>query len=282
VNALAQGIFTFSCLRHAVPAALRARLWIAWWPLALAQAAWLAALVLFAHPLVSGVMVPLLTSLAGPEVLHYPNVFRILPALQARGSFVAFALLGPVVSGAAVLALDAWFAGRPVAAGRALGAALRRAPALIVAQAPLQLVLLVLTFGLSSWLDARGSSGLVVRIVTLASLAASVVVQALFLYVPADLMLGNVRPHEAWRDLPRNAGRAGMVALMLVALAAVIGVPIQAAASMADRIVERGRPELMVAVVAVQALLELGVAFVLAASSVLAFRSLIEPSGEDA
>lgn len=281
MNALEQGVFTASCLRHAVPAAFRPRLWTPWWPLALAQAAWLAAIVLFAHPSIAGLMVPLLTAMAGPEVVHYPNVFRILPGLQARGTFVAFAVVGPVVAGAAALVFDAWFSGRPFAAGRALGAALRRAPALIVAQAPLQLVLVAVTFGVSAWLEGRGSSGLVVRALTLASLGASVVAQAVFLYVPVDVMLGRRGPVEAWLELPRMVGRAGVVALLLVGLAAVAGLPVQVAGGMADRVVERGRPELMVALVVAQAGFGLVMAFVLAAGAVLAYRSLLEPHEEE-
>lgn len=281
MNALEQVLFTGSCLRHAVPAAFRVRLWAPWWPLAGAQAAWLAALVLFAHPAVAGLMVPLLEALAGPEVVHYPNLFRVLPGLQARGAFVVFALVGPVVAGAAALVFDDWFSGRPVAAGRALGAALRRAPALIVAQAPLQLVLLALTFGLAAWLEVRGSSGLVVRVFTLASLGASIVAQAVFLYVPVDVMLGHRGPLAAWAEIPRAFGRAGAVALSLVVLAAFAGMPVQALAAMADRIVDRGRPELMVSVVAAQAAFGLLVAFVLAGASVLGYRSLIEPAEDE-
>ena len=281
MNALEQAVFSASCLRHALPETFRPRSWIVWWPLIIAHGAWLAALVWFAHPAVAALMVPLLERLAGPEVLHYPNVFRVLPGLNARGAFVLLAVLGPVVAGAAALVFDDVFAGSRPAPGRALARAARRAPALIAAQLPLQLALLALTFGVSAWLEGRGSSGLTVRAFMLASLGAGVVAQSVFLYVPASVMLGGCGPLEAWREIPRAVGRAGVVALLLVAAAAVLGVPFQQAADMADPLVDRGRPEIMVAVVAAQVAFGLAVALVLTASSVLAYRSLLGPR-EDA
>ncbi|NOT33765.1 MAG: hypothetical protein HOP12_06290 [Candidatus Eisenbacteria bacterium] len=276
MNPLEQIALAGHALALVARASLHPRLWIPWLPLILVELAWLALLAGFAHPAVSGVMAPLLTAISGDAVLHYPNVFRILPGLHARGAFVIVATLGSIVVGASVWVFDELWAGRTPHPGVALGEALRRAPALIVAQAPLHLLTVVLTFGLAGWMEGRGSSGITVRALGLLATLAATVLQALFLLVPVHVMRASRSPLGAWLEIPRVFMRAGVTVVVLSTLVTVAGFPLEFLARFTERLVERGRPELVAAMVVAQIGFATLAGFVLAGAAVVCYRTRVE------
>jgi hypothetical protein len=257
-----------------------------WAPFALqlaAEVAVIAALWWFAHPWLSWFMAPILERVGGAGALRYPSVFRLMPGLYGRVDFVIVALLGSVVIGAATALFAARFSGATVRAGDAISGAGRRAFALILANLPVNLLMLVLFYGIDAWLADRESSGRVRLMAHAGVLGLAVIVQAFFLYVTPLVVLERRSALAALAALPRAAARGIWAALLLGFLTLVLLLPIQQLAGLSDRLVARGTPELVGWLVVVQACVALLTSFLLAGSATLVFQSAVqEREGEGA
>jgi hypothetical protein len=259
----------------------RGGLWVPWLALGVLQGVALLMLAWFAHPWVSVVMAPLVTWLAGADALHYPSVFRVLPALHARAAFVVDALFGVVAIGAATRLFAARFANQPIPAGEGLRSAAGHWGTLLIAHLPLQLLVLGLSFGIPEWLHARGSSGVTLRLAILAGFGGALVIQVIFAMIAPLVMLAGLGVRDTWHELPSMVPKIGVAAVAIAVVATVINFPAQMLGRFADRIVDRGAPELVIALVALQVAVGLFAAFLTAGSITLVYQSLVGDTGDE-
>ena len=246
------------------------RLWVPWLLLGAIQAAVVVALAWFAHPAVSWCAVPLVRLLGGADALHYPTIFRLLPALFTRADLVLGALLGAVAAGAATRMFAARFSGRPVRVGEELGWAARHAPALIAINLPLNLLLIALSFAIDFVLERRGG-GLVGRAVTIAGLGGAMMLQAAFLFATPLVAVSGLGVGRALLTLPRVFLGGIWAALLLSALVVIALLPLQGLSGLADTLVDRGTPEIVIWVTIVQVGVGLLLGFTLTGSATLVY-----------
>jgi hypothetical protein len=281
LSPLEQVVLAGHCLGHAARLVRRPALWAPWMPVLALQLAAVGALWWFAHPAVSWLVAPAIQALAGEPALHYPEAFRFMPALYARADLAIAILVAAVATGASTAMFGAQFAGQPLSAGLGLGRGWSKAGVLVLANLPLTLLVVGFAYGLDAWLQSREGLGLVRRLAPWMTLATAVVLQAFFVWVNPLVMIGGRRLVDAWRELPEAAARGGWTGLALAAAAAAPLVPLQLLARGADKVVERGTPELVGWWLVAQVLVGLLAAFVLAGGSTLAYSSLVGPELED-
>lgn len=271
MNLLEQLALAWQALAQTVRLLGRPTLWAPALVLGACELAVIGCLWWFAHPALSWAAAPLLRAVAGEQALHYPNLFRLLPDLYARADLVLGSLLAPVLIGAATLLFAARFQGRTVALGDSLGRAGRRAGSLILVNLPLNLLLLALSYGLPWWLALRGSAGLARSLMPIAILGGAVVLQALFLYVNALVMLEGRGPLGTLAALPRSWSRGFWAAFALGGVMMLPLLPLQWVAERANVLVDRGAPELVGWLAVVQVLVALLTWFVLTGAATLVF-----------
>jgi hypothetical protein len=249
-----------------------------WLPLALLgvfQLASLAMLWWFAHPAVSWFMAPVLQHAGGDPLLHYPNVFRLLPELYGRVDLVLGATVGAVAVGAATRIFADEFQGRPAAPAIALQSAIDRGVTLVLVSLPFNLLVFALSFGLDWFLSSRGSGGLVRQLSDAIVLSASVILQSLFFYVVCDVMIGRRSVIGALAGVPRAAARGFWAALVIGILLALPLLPLHFLSNHSSLLVERGAPELVGALVVVEIAIGLVLWFGLAGSATLVYLTLV-------
>ncbi len=281
LNPIEQLALAWQALLHTVRQILRPALWAPFAMLGGIQLAVVAALWWFAHPWLSWAMAPFVTAVGGAEALHYPAVFRLMPGLYARVDLWLSVLVGAVATGAATLLFAKRFAGEPIAVGEAIGHAVRRAPALILATLPLNLLALGFSLGLERFVVQRGSSGLVLRVAPLVSLAGVAVLQALFLYVAALVMLSGRGWLAALAALPTAAARGLWAALFLSAGSMAPHLPALWLGRSSSSVVERGVPEIVGALLVFQIASMLVAAFLLTGSATLVYQTAVAPASEE-
>jgi len=245
------------------------RQWAPWLALGALQLAALMALVGFAHPLLSWVLVPMVRAGAGEAALHYPDFFRSLPALYARADQVLGPLAGAVVTGWSTLLFAARWRREPAGAGQAWTRTAPRALTLVLAQLPFQL--LVLAF--SGLLDRAlvGQGGLARRLGYVVGIGGVAGLQAIFLYVPALVVIEGRGLWGAFAGLPRTWMRGFWAALLLGLVALLPLLPLGALGQRSDLLVDRGIPELVGWLTAAQLALGLAMSFLLAGASTLVY-----------
>ena len=281
MNPLEQMVLAWQCLVYTLRQTVRPALWVPWLFVGGLQAIVVGALWWFAHPALSWFMAPLLNLMIGEEALRYPNVFRVMPALYARADFVIGVILGSIIVGASTVLFSACFTGAEVRPSKGLGRAFRRAGPLILANLPVNLLIIGLSYGIELWLANRGSSGTVARMLRLMLVPAAIVIQAFFLYVNALLMLSGRSLLGTLAELPHIAARGMWAALLLALLALAPLLPIQLLAMSSNTLVERGAPELVGWLVLGQVLISLFMSFLLAGSSTLVYQSAAVRPAED-
>jgi hypothetical protein len=256
--------------RGAFSMMLRPITWVPFLVVTATQFAVLAILVFFDRPLILPLGLPLVQRLGGEAATHYPVFYYALPTLFSRANLVIGALVASVAGGAATL-LFAHFWGL----GRADGAwrrSLRAAPTLI----PLTLLVIGIIYGVDALIR------LVPREVMLGSaavrwgtragmLAAFIIVESLFGYTTAWVVLMGHNFLKALRDSIKVTWITLLPTLVVVALPAVVLFPISYAMGRVDLIAQKLRPETTLALVSAQIILELFCTFVLAGSLVRLF-----------
>ncbi len=278
MRALEQVMLAGQALRHTAPQLARPRLWAWVLPLAAAELGVVALLWNAAHPAVSWFMAPLLERAGGEAALHYPWVFERMPELFRRADAVLVAVLGPIGIGAATPAFAARFRGRPVHALASLAEGFRRAPDLVLALLPFNLLLLALPALVGALLGGRG--GLVGRAAPLGLAALSLVVQAAFFYVAARVMLEGRPAWAALRTLASSWREGFLPALLVSAAVLVLLLPLQAPGVTAALLVERGRPELAGALTILRAASGWLNGFLLTGAATLLYLSAVAPREE--
>jgi len=256
VNPLEQIALAWQSLGYALRQLFRPWLWTPWLALGLLQAGVLAALAFAAHPWVSPLLAPLVTRLAGEPALHYPDLYLALPGLYARIDLVIAALPGPIALGAATaLFRDVALARRPQP-GTAFRIALRRAPALILANLPFHLLAAAWSAGVAALAGGRGD--IVAQAAHVTALAGSVLFQTLFLYASAFVVIEGRGTLGALAALPHGWREGFWAALVPSVLLLLPLLPLHLLSGAGAVIAERGRPELLAAM----ALAQIGVALV--------------------
>jgi hypothetical protein len=261
--------------------AMRAgRLWTPWLALGALQSAVLLAFVGFAHPLLAWAVAPLVRMVGGEQALHYPDFFRSLPALYSRADLVLGALGGAIATGWSTWLFAARWRRRAETPGEAWAETAPRVLSLVLAQVLFSALVLVFTrqFG-QVFVD---QPGVVRRLGALLTLGGVAGLQALFLYLPALIMLER---HGLWRalgSLPRTWARGFWSALLLAAASLLLLLPLDALGQRSDLLVGRGTPELVAWLTGVQLLVGLAVSFLLAGSSTLVYLGAVagEPGEE--
>ncbi len=269
MNALEQVALAGQALWRTLRRMGTGRLWVPWLALGVVQALVLLALVSFARPWLAWALAPLVRAGAGEAALHYPDFFRALPGLYERTDLVVTALVGAVLTGWSVaLFAGCWRGGSP-GAGVAWAEVAPRALTLVLVQLPFN----VLAFALSSALGhlLEGRAGMTLRAGQVAGLGAMVVLQALFLYLPALVVLERRSLAAAFAALPRTWSRGFWAGLLVGAAALLPLLPLDALGGRIGLIVGRGTPELAAALVALNLLVGLVVSFLLAGSSTLVY-----------
>lgn len=257
--------------------------WAPWLVLGAVQFVLLALLVNFAHPLLSAWMAPVVRRMGGEEALHYPGLFRALPGIYATCDLAIGAVLGSLVVGAATRIFANRFLGRPAAPLGALAEAGRRAFALVVAQLPFHLLALGIALGAGGWLESHSHSFVVRLLGTLAVVGGSLLAQSLFFYVAPLVILEGRSARSALREVPRTWPRGFWAALFLGAVLLIAVLPFQLLLGQSGLIAERGRPELIAVLAALQAAFTLLLWYALAGSATLVYlAAMMRGPAEDA
>ena len=256
------------------------RQWVPWLALGALQFAALMALLAFAHPLLAWAVAPLVRAIGGESALHYPDFYRSLPFVYSRVDLVVGSLGGAVATGWSTLLFAARWHRRAMGPGEAWAQTGPRALTLVLAQLPFQLLVLLFTTLVERSL--AGSGGLARRLGYFVELGGVVGLQALFLYVPARVVLEG---HGLWRalaGLPRAWARGFWAALLLGLVALLPLLPLDALGQRSELLVDRGAPELVAWRTAMQLLVGLAVSFVLAGSSTLVYLGAVaDDAGEE-
>lgn len=280
MSLLVQITHAWQALLHTVSYLRRGSLWV---PLLLLGALQLAAVGLlwgFAHPAVSWFMAPLLARIAGAEVLRYPNVFRVMPGLYAQIGVLLGAVVGSIVIGAATVLFAAHARGRSARISEALGSAWRKGLTLIAVNLPFNVLVVALSYGLEWWISRRGSGVMVQRAAYVTVLAGSVVLQSMFFYVSAVVMLEGRGVVGTVAALTRSWARGFWAAMLVGVLLVIPLLPIHFLSGRSSMLVDRGSPELVGWMVLTQWALELVLWFLLAGTSTVLYLSLVAESAD--
>jgi len=249
--------------------------WIPGLVVALVQVGILAALAWFAHPAVSWFMAPILRRVAGEEVLRYPNVFQVMPALYGHAGLIVEALIGATMAGATVWLFARRFEGRPATASAGLAHALRRALPLVIASLPGTLLIDLVLTASDRWLVDHGGPRLVRHAIHYGAVGVALLVQAFFLYVVAYVVLEGRGVLGAWGGLPEAARRGFWGALFVSCVLYLPHLPGDLIGRLAPVIVQRGRPELVTGLVGMEIVIGLLTNLLLAGGAALLFLSAV-------
>jgi len=275
MSVIEQLTVAWQALLHTAADLRRGALWVPLLVLGAVQLAVVELMWWFAHPAVSWFMAPLLSRLAGPEVLRYPNVFRVMPGLYAQVDVVLGAVVGSVMVGAATMLFAAHARGQSPQVGEALGSAWKKALTLIVVNLPFNLLVVALSYGLEWWIAQRGSGAMVQRLSYGVVLLGSVTLQAFFFYVAALVMLEGRGVVGTLAALPHSWARGFWAALLVGTLLLIPLLPIHLLSGNSSMLVDRGSPELVGWMVVIQWALGLVLWFLLAGTSTVLYLSLV-------
>lgn len=271
MNPIEQIALAWQALSRTFLQSVRPGLWTPGLVLGGLQLLMLAALSNYAHPWVSWVTVPLLRRIAGEGMLHYPQVLRALPDLYSRCDFVLAAVAGSVLFGAATLLFAARFRRAPPSAGAALREAGRKSASLILVQLPVYALILGLAHALQRALRPGSSGGLTALLYLTGVVSVTGAARALFLYLPAVVVLEGRSAVQALRELPRTWTRGLWGALFLVFVLMLPLVPLQVLFGQGAALEARLGPEVMILLVLAQIVVGVATWFLLSGSATLTY-----------
>jgi hypothetical protein len=267
-------------LSHTFRESRAGRLWTPWLVLGVLQGAVLLALLGFAHPLLAWAVAPLVRAIGGEPALHFPGFYRALPFLYSRVDLVTGAIVGAIATGWSTRLFAARWRREALTAGEAWSETAPRALTRVLAQLPFQLLVLLFTSLVARALTGQG--GLVQRLGYFATLGGVVGMQALFLYLPALIVLERRGLWRALAGLPRAWARGFWAALLLGLVALLPLLPLDGLGQRSGLLVDRGSPELVGWITAMQLLVALTVSFLLAGCSTLVYLGAVaDQPGEE-
>lgn len=256
-------------LGHAARQMGRPAPWVPWLLLGALQVAALAAVCYAAHPWLSPLVAPLVVRVAGERALHYPDLYLALPLLYARIDLALAALPGALVLGASTALFRDVFLARTPRPGAALALALRRAVTLVVVNLPYQL--LAAGWAIAIAQTVGGRHGIVGRAAYLLALGGAVLLQALFLYVSAFVVIDGRGVRGTFASLAHGWRHGFWAAVALSGLLLLPLLPLNLLSGAAQVIASRGRPELLAAMSLAQLLVALACGFLLSGAATLVF-----------
>jgi len=232
------------------------RIWLPFLVIAAVQALVLMLLLEFHQPWLVPLAAPLVRLLGGEGALHYPGLFYALPEMFFHANLVITVVITSIAGAAATLffARTYGFDSAPHAWRRAL----RAAPALVVAT----LVMVALMLGaarLATLVPERAMlENAAVRWGTRAGMMLLfVVIEALFAYTTAWIVLMGHRIWPSIRDSIRVTVRTLLPTLLVVGVPTVLLFPLSYAASRIDVLAEKFRPELVGGILGAQIVLQI-------------------------
>ncbi|MBD3336052.1 MAG: hypothetical protein GF355_11110 [Candidatus Eisenbacteria bacterium] len=236
---LAQVSWSLWSLGQGVRSIGRDRIWLPFAALFALQVLLLLTLTnFFAWP-ISLVMVPIVRATLGETALHYPYNFLALPFAWSRLAIVVdVALSGFVMAWTYRLFLRSRGEEPPDSRRR-----LRSWWRFAVARIPFQLALVLVLILTPSWVRGGedGLGGNALRLFRAATLAVSIGIEALFLYVPFQLLRERLGP--SLRDGIAFAGRYPVAVFLLVGLPALAHIPFLWILGRTHLLVQRMAPE---------------------------------------
>jgi hypothetical protein len=274
LNPLEQITLAWQSLGRALGQLGRLDLWLPWIALGAIQTLVLLAVWYYAHPLVSPIVTPVLRAVIGEEALHYPNVLRRLPTLyQMVGPFLDL-LLGSLAMGTGTLLFAARFGGRRVGLSGAGSSAIGRAAALIVTQLPATLVIVAAGILLDHWVASRPGSSVRALIQQFLFFGVRVVVQSVFLFTAALVMLEGWSVTRTFAELPMTWRRGVWAALFLNLAVLLPTIPFIGLRTRSGTLVELG-PERLGLMVLAEMVVGLVSWFVLCGAVTLVYASAV-------
>lgn len=280
MNGFEQLALGWQCLWHTRREILRVELWGPWLSLLLAQAVVIALLAFAAHPLVSWFMVPLLRATTVEDIVRYPELLRRLPALAAEAAVVLGLLLGSLAVGVATRQFANRFRGAPVSAPMAWSEALPRWPALLISSLPVALVGLMVQRLPDALLAVRMSS-LTRNLLPEVFGAFGMVLTASLLYTTSLVMIERRSVLVALREVPATWKRGFLPALVVVVLVTLVRLPLDRLTLASRVIVDRGIPELAIALALAQATVAAFAGFLMTGAATLVYLTAVADREED-
>ncbi|MEO5989218.1 MAG: hypothetical protein ABIU54_08090 [Candidatus Eisenbacteria bacterium] len=280
MNVFEQVALGWQCLWHARHELPRAELWGPWVAMLVVQSVVIGALAFAAHPALSWWMVPLLRAVTHEDVVRFPELLRRLPGLAAQVAVVLGWVLGSLTAGAATRQFADRFAGAGVRSGVAWREALSRWPSLLLVALPVALVGWIVR-ALPGAIAGVRMSSISRRLLPELLSGAELVLVASLLYTTALVMIERCGAFAALREVPRTWARGFVPALVVVLLVSLLRMPINRLALSSALIVDRGVPELAVALALVQAAVGVLAGFLLTGSATLLYLSALTTREED-
>lgn len=157
----------------------------------------------------------------GDEALHYPNNFMVLQRSLGEVDIILSVFLGALVTAAAVYLFASFYSGRKErsSVGLAVGAS-KYVPALVIALVVAVLSQVALRVPMSIWGGLADTSPMRFRMLRVILIGVIIVVQAVFVYGIAAVVVDNKRVGGALAGTVALAFRKPVTTLLLVAVPA--------------------------------------------------------------
>jgi MFS family permease len=217
---------------------------------AIFQIGLLMALVYFAYPPFSRLLVPLMSSIFGEAALHYPNNYLVLAPLFEWGNILLSGFVGAVVIGAATYLFAMRVNGHTPSFSKGIREAGHRYLLLVAVWVVETAFILGAMIGIPSlarqWLEPSYTTG---RLIDYGSVGVAILVGAVFAYTTALIVLSRKGLFASLKESAAIFAKAPIASLILIALPTLIRFPAGYLARKAPLLISQFRPEIMIAVV---------------------------------
>jgi hypothetical protein len=224
----------------------------------------------------SAFMVPVVEWLGGPNALHYPSHYLLLPEMYHRVYLPLVATVGFALFGWAVFMMGDRFAREGARVPTAPPLA-RSLPAMVVVGV-VYVAAATAVPALFTWLGGLVSSDPIARLVNLAGALGSVAVQALMVYALLFIRTAGSGPVDALRRSAACARPRFAVTALLLLTVVLAHLPIDSLLAQPDKVVLKFKPELVLYLLAAGVVVELITSYILFAATT----SLVLSRREDA
>lgn len=241
---------------EAMRAAGRGRLWLPFLLFLVFQLVLVFLLVSFAHPLLSWLLVPIFRVAFGEAATHYPMNLVVLGPMFAGSNLIVGVLAWSLALGAAVALFAMVYQGAVADTDDALQRSRRAYWDILLTQLPLMALVALLVFVVPKMLDVGPDSpAMAVRLQRYGTVLAGIVAEALFFTAPLFVLLESRRAGTAIRKGVAFAVSNAPAVLLLVGMPAVLHLPLGFVNRRWRDIIEKGSPELLIAIVVADVLL---------------------------
>jgi hypothetical protein len=242
----------------------KGRLWLPFCLFFAFQILLMALLVSFANPLLSWLLVPIMRTAFGDFAVHYPMNLVVLGPMFAGSNLVVGILAWALMLGMAIVLFATAYQGSRVTARDAMRLGRMAYGDVLLTQIPLTVLVAVLVFVTPKFIPIHADSpGMLIRLQRYGTVLAGIMIEALFVTAPMYVLLEGRRAGAALRKAMSFSVRNAPAVLLLVALPALVHVPMGFLARRWRTIIEKGSPELLIAIVAGDVLLYVITNFIL-------------------